>query len=63
MTSDENKDVILKLFDTVNQKVADRFSVSMTGAFSEEPVIVQLLALTRFVDGRCAEEWRLSAQG
>jgi hypothetical protein len=44
-------------------KAAYRFTLSMTNVASGEPVNVQLLALTRFVGGKMAEEWRLGVRG
>ena len=44
-------------------KVAYRFTLSMTDAASREPVHVQLLAITRFVGGQIAEEWELGVRG
>ena len=44
-------------------KVAYRFTLSMTEATSREPVDVQLLAIARFVGGQIAEEWELGVRG
>lgn len=44
-------------------KVAYRYTLSMREVASGEPVNVQLLALTRFVDGKMAEEWQLGVRG
>lgn len=44
-------------------KTAYRATVAMTDAVSKKTVQVMLLAITRFEDGRCAEEWQLSAPG
>jgi ketosteroid isomerase-like protein len=44
-------------------KVAYRFTLSMTEISSGEVVNVQLLALTRFDDGKMAEEWQLGVRG
>ena len=44
-------------------KVAYRFTLSMTDAASGEPVSVQLLAIARFVGGQMAEEWQLGVRG
>jgi ketosteroid isomerase-like protein len=44
-------------------KIAYRFSVSMTDAASGKTVNMQNLAITRFVGSQIAEEWELSALG
>ena len=44
-------------------KVAYRFTLSMTDVTSGEPVNVQLLAIARFVGGKMAEEWQLGVRG
>jgi hypothetical protein len=42
-------------------KVAYRYTLSMTEISSGEAVNVQLLALTRFIDGKMAEEWQFDS--
>ena len=44
-------------------KVAYRFTLSMTDIASGEAVNVQLLAISRFVGGQMAEEWQLGFRG
>jgi ketosteroid isomerase-like protein len=61
----ENRNVQVTVHDIFasGDKVAYRFSVSMTDAANRKPVTVQLLALTHFSGGQCAEEWQLSTVG
>jgi ketosteroid isomerase-like protein len=60
---EENTNVEVTLHDVFEyaDKVASRFSVSMTNVASGQPVNLKLLAITRFADGQIAEEWQLSA--
>jgi ketosteroid isomerase-like protein len=61
----ENINVQVSVHDMFSHgdKTAYRFTVSMTDSASGKPVTVQLLAITHFFNGQCAEEWQLSAQG
>jgi ketosteroid isomerase-like protein len=61
----ENTDVQVTVHDlfSCEDKAAYRFAVSMTDAATGKPVNVQLLAITRFVGGQCAEEWQLGIAG
>jgi len=61
----ENTGVHVTVHDifACEHKTAYRFTVSMTEAESGKPVTLQLLAITRFVDGQIAEEWQLGVPG
>lgn len=58
-------DIQVTVYDifSAEEKVAYRFTLSMTEATSREPVKVQLLAIARFVGGQIAEEWELGIRG
>ena len=61
----ENINVNVTVHDifSCEDKTAYRFTVSMIDSASGKPVNVQLLTITRFSAGQCAEEWQLSGQG
>ncbi|RPJ44601.1 MAG: nuclear transport factor 2 family protein [Chloroflexi bacterium] len=61
----ENTAVQVTIHDIFSNedRIAYRFSVSMTDIASGRMVDVMLLAIDRFVDGQIAEEWQLSAPG
>lgn len=61
----ENRDVHVSVQDifSYGDRTAYRFTVSMTKNTSDTPLVLQVLAITRFVDGRFAEEWQLCGQG
>jgi ketosteroid isomerase-like protein len=61
----ENTNLHVTVHDlfSCGDKTAYRFTVSMINSASGKPVNLQLLAITRFSAGQCAEEWQLSTQG
>jgi hypothetical protein len=61
----ENKDVHVTVHDIFSEadKLAYRFTVSMTEVESGKAVDVQLLAIDHFIGDQIAEEWQLSAPG
>jgi pimeloyl-ACP methyl ester carboxylesterase/ketosteroid isomerase-like protein len=61
----DNTDVRITIQDIFSQqdRTATRYTVSMTERASGKRVSAQLLSIDRFVDGKIAEEWQLSAPG
>jgi ketosteroid isomerase-like protein len=61
----ENTGIQAAVHDIFSQgdKVAYRFTLTMTNTASGELLNMQFLAISRFLDGKMAEEWQLGVRG